>query len=572
MLRRVAAVTGAFAAFSGAAFAQNTPAPSQVQPPVIRPAPATTRIAVPQIPAGATLPESAKTLRFVLTALDVEGEFAELAGARRELESGLIGKRITVADLFELANKLQQIYVRAGYPLARIVILPQELDKRARARLRVVDGYIERIDDTAIAQPVARRVSAVLFPLIGRRRLTQGELERQLLIAGEAPGLVLNAVFAGGKDVGGSILILTGRYRPVSASIYVDNAMPKSFGTLQAVTNVSFNSLLGLGEQFSVSAAGFPDRDYVTSFPTRRYLGATLAVPLGIDGWRFEFGATDGRTTPRVDPVVATLGRFRQARARLAYDLIKRRDVQLTFSARFDATDESVDALLTSPPTPLSLDRVRALRAGVDGIWRMRETGTTISYAGTFSHGLNALGARTAADATPLLPLSRHGADATFDKLDGRVDVLQALPQDFYLSLGVAAQTSFNKPLLTSEQLGIVGANMLSGFTAGALAGDNAWVVRGEAGHSSTFAMNEIAVTLSPYVFAATGERRYEMPTVLEAASIHATNYGVGLRVQTSSESEWLPGVSGFVEYSRRSASDPNLEGWRVFAGAALRY
>src|SRR5664279_3905127 len=218
----------AWLVLGASAWAQSVPAPSQVAPPVIAPPSGGGRISLPQVPAGATVPAQAKKLSFKLLGFDIEGEFEELVAARREIEAPLIGKRITVADVFEFADKLQQIYVRAGYPLARVVILPQEFEKSARIKLRVIDGFIERMDLEAIPPPVRGRVAAVLAPLLRKTHLKQSELERQLLIAGEAPGLILNAVFAAGKEVGGSVLVLTGRYRPISLSVYTDNAMPAS--------------------------------------------------------------------------------------------------------------------------------------------------------------------------------------------------------------------------------------------------------------------------------------------------------------------------------------------------------
>jgi hemolysin activation/secretion protein len=559
---------------------QSVPSPSQVAPPDLRPAPlAPTRILLPRVEAGGAIPEAAKKLSFVLQGLDIEGEFDELAAARHELESALIGKGITVAQLFEFGTALQAIYVRAGYPLVRIVITPQELDKAARVKMRVVDGFVEQIDAEAIAPSVRKRVLAVLGGLLRKPHLTQNELERKLLIAGEAPGLELNAVFAGGKEIGGSILVLTGRYKPVFASIYGDNAMPKVFGTWQAVTSASLNSVLGLGEQFSVSAAGYPDADVTTAFPTRRYLSASVLLPLGIDGWKLELSGTQGRTTPRVDPVFATQGLLTQGRVRLAYSAIKRRDSELTFSARFDSTDEEVDSLLFSPVLPLSLDRVRALRAGLDGVWQLRETGTVIGYGATLSRGLDVFGARTAAAAAAQQaqdffapPLSRLGADAVFSKLDGRFDITQSLPQDFFLMLAASGQTGFNNPLLKSEQFDIVGARMVSGYSSGSFAGDRAWVTRLELGRNVSWANQALPTVFTPYLFGATGERILEMPTVLERASMHASNLGAGLRVNVLSFNTFPASFSGFVEGSRQHSDDITQSGWRIFAGASLRY
>ena len=559
---------------------QSVPSPSQVAPPELRPAPlAPTRILLPRVEAGGTIPEAAKKLFFVLQGLDIDGEFDELAAPRRALKSTLIGKQITVAQLFEFGTALQAVYVRAGYPLVRVVISPQELDKASRVSMRVVDGFVERIDADAIAPSVRTRVLDVLGSLVRKPHLTQTELERKLLIAGDAPGLELNAVFAGGKDVGGSILVLTGRYKPVFASIYGDNAMPKVFGTWQAVTSASLNSVFGFGEQISVSAAGFPDGDITTDFPTRRYLTASVALPIGIDGLTLDVSGTKGRITPRVAPAFASQGLLTQGRLRLSYSAVKLRDTELTFSARFDATDEEVDTLLFSPALPLSRDRVRAVRAGIDGIWRLRESGTVFGYGITLSRGLDAFGARTAADAAAQQaqdffapPLSRAGADAVFTKLEGRVEVTQGLPEDFFLMLAASGQTGFHHALLKSEQYDIVGARMLSGYSSGSFAGDAAWVARLELGRNIAWQNDALPTVFTPYLFGATGERILELPTALERGSMHASNLGGGLRFNVLSFNSFAASLSGFIEGSRQHSDDPTQSGWRAFAGGSLRY
>jgi len=111
-----------------AASAQSAPAPSQVAPPVIAPRPGGGRIGIPQVPAGTTIPAESKKLYFKLLGFDIQGEFKELVAQRKLLEASLIGKRISVAQVFEFADALQQVYAKAGYPLARVVILPQEFE------------------------------------------------------------------------------------------------------------------------------------------------------------------------------------------------------------------------------------------------------------------------------------------------------------------------------------------------------------------------------------------------------------------------------------------------------------
>ena len=558
-----------------AALAQErvAPAPSQVEPPRLpalpQAAPQIPGIAPPEAPA---FPEGAERLSIVLLGFDIEGEFDEFVAIRRELAAPLIGRRVSVAELFTFATKLQEAYVRAGYLLVRVVVAPQELNEQARVKIQVIDGFIERIDVTALPGPVQARVSAVLQPLFRKNHLLQRELERRLLLAGDTPGLELRTTFAAGEEIGGSILILAGVYRPVSASAYSDNAMPKTFGTTQGVALLGFNSVFGLGEQISVSATGFPNDNFGTEFPTRRFLQASGTVPIGIDGLRLVMTTTDGRTTPNVPALAATQGVFRQSSVILAYDAIRSRDVQLVFSGRFDKTYERIDTLVLNPPVSLSLDEVRPIRGSIDGNWRLRDTDTTIFFTTTVSRGLNALGARTIADATPELPLSRQGADAVFTKLNAGFGILQSLPSDFFVATTAYAQSSFNRPLLTSEQFDIVGPKMLSGFTAGALPGDSAWVVRTEVGHLTLVPMGTGGINITRYVFGATGERLFYQPTAVELGSVHASNYGIGMRFISTRWAEFMPNSYSFIEASRRTSTNPLLEGWRVFGGMLVQY
>jgi hemolysin activation/secretion protein len=580
--RAVGLVAGLWVLCGGIAFAQTAaPPPSQVKPPIIVPPSVGGHIAIPQVPAGAQVPPEAKKLTFKLLGFDIQGEFPELASQRKTIGAPLIGKTITVAKVFEFADQLQQIYVRAGYPLVRVVIQPQEFADSARIKLRVIDGFIERMDLSAIGAPVRERVTTVLAPLLRKTHLQQSELERQLLLAGEAPGLILNATFAAGKDVGGSVLVLTGRYRPVSASVYVDDAMPVAFGTGQVVTSIAENGLAGLGEQLLVSVAGDPERDFFTYYPNRRYLSATYTMPLGIDGWKLELFATDGKTTPFATiPSTATYGVFDQGHVKVVYEAIKSRDVELAFNAMFEPADESLESIASSPPLPENLDRVRPLRAGLDGIWRARTAGLTVNYGTEISQGLDAFGARTAAEAAPpAVPLSQQGADAVFTKATGHLEIIQALPSDFFAAFKAYGQDSFRRPLVLSEQYDIDGANMLSGFTTGEFFGDSAWVTRAEVGRAFSAQLpagTAAKLVVTPYVFGATGEIDINQPTTVQISSTHVSNYGVGTRFNVPSWADYAADTYAFIEASRGYvdrviAPTPN-DSSRIFVGLMVQY
>src|SRR5262249_47473439 len=233
LLRRIllgalfVAGAGALAQAQEIPAARVAPAPSQVEPPRL---PAAPRIA-PEIPSvqppeAPACPKDAEKLSFVLLGFGVEGEFEEFVATSRELAAPLIGKRVTVAQVFDFATQLQAAYVRAGYLLARVVVAPQELNERARVKIQVIDGFIERIDVSALPPALQNRVGATLKPLFHKRHLTERELERRLLLASDTPGAQLRSTFAAGEEIGGSVLIVTGSYRPVVLSGSTGNAMP----------------------------------------------------------------------------------------------------------------------------------------------------------------------------------------------------------------------------------------------------------------------------------------------------------------------------------------------------------
>lgn len=544
-----------------------------MRPPEIPPTPSVSQIALPQVPAGAEIPEQAKKLSFVLLDFDIDGEFPELVGQRKALAAALVGKRITVAKLFEFANSLQQLYVRADYPLVRVVLLPQKLGTQARVKLRVVDGYIERLDSTAIAKQVRERVDAVLTPLFNQRHLTQAVLERKLLIAGEAAGLDLNATFAAGKEIGGTVLVLTGQFRPVSASLYTDNSMPSVFGSAQVVLSGSINSPLGRGDQLSFSVAGLPDRSFFEQYPTRRFFSGSYVLPLGIDGWSLEVYGTEGWTTPKVDPSAASQGLYQQAHARLSYELLKRRDYELVLHGQVEATDEQNYTLVTNPILPLSVDRLRVMRLGADGIWHKRDTGTTVTAGGNYSHGFDILGARSIADATPFIPLSRLGANDIFNKVDMHLQVDQSLPRDFFVGFTAAGQYSFGQPLLVAEQFDIAGPRAISGIAAGDIIGDSGYVVRGEIGRAFVQPLGGFGnVTVSPYVFLANAGRHLYQPTVLEVADVSTVNVGGGIRYNFVPSKLDQPTSYGFIEVSHLDSNVTGYNAYRLFVGMLLRY
>ena len=262
---------------------------------------------------------------------------------------------------------------------------------------------------------------------------------------------------------------------------------------------------------------------------------------------------------------------------RLRYAWLRGRSANFNSEVSFDAQDEQQSLFVGGDPAPLSLDRLRIVRFANDGDV-LTPWGATISGRATASFGIDGLGARSAADASPLLPLSRQGADASFQKFDILLNYNQAVLDHLAVSFSARAQTSFNAPLLRSEQIGIANTTGLSAFDAGTIVGDEGYVIRGELQSPWVLPLQNAAifgsplgVVAAPYLFGAYGEVVLEDPTALEAPRISASSYGGGIRFGGAAAGT-LSNGSLALEYGHASRSDGVPAGDRFTVVTAFRF
>lgn len=523
--------TSIWLSLPAAAFAQTA---SQITPPSFRP-PLQADTAGVSIPEGAGLqaPAGAEKLKVKLRDVSVEGGLPDMTEATRKITGGLAHRTVTAAEIFAAARALETEYGRAGYALVRVVLPAQKLNDGARLRLVVIDGYLERIDTSNLPERIRGRVEATLAPLVGQRGIRLSAIERKLLLAGDTPGARLRSTLQAGTAKGASILVIDGKYRPVGGQVTVDNSLSPSLQRWSTGVGVDFNSLLGLGDLFYLRIGGYPnggETGLFTDDPRNRNYAAGIVVPIGYDGLTLNLEATRTRANPTNEPGTLGFGsEFERYSARLRYPWIRSRALTVNSELSFDAQNDFLNAV-TPISLPIAEDRLRIIRFGTDATW-FTPLGGVLTGNVVASFGIDGLGARSAADASPLLPLSRQGADAAFQKLEVSASYSQPLASHLGLDLYARAQTSFGKPLLQSEQIGLVGPNGLSSFDAGALQGDSGYVLRGEVSSPWYVPFTGGAVQLSPYLFGAVGEVRLEMPTALESTSIVGASYGLGLKV-----------------------------------------
>lgn len=529
---------------------------SQITPPSFRPEVSHGGGVVVPGGAGLATPAGAEKLNVRLSGVSVSGGLSQLAEATEALKARLSGRRITGAEIFAAARELEAAYAQAGFVLVRVILPPQHLVNGSRLRLEVVDGFIERVETKNLPERVRARIEQLVTPLTGQRGLSLRELERRVLLAGDTPGVLLRSTLSPGTRDGGTVLVLEAAYQPVSGLITIDNTLSRALGQPTLGVGLDLNSVMGFGELIYLRASGYPDGSFFNDDPRNRTLAAGVNVPLWIEGLSFNIEYADARTMPELAGGLRSQSAFERLSLRLRYAWLRGRSANFNSELALDVQDEALHLMVGGVPVPLSQDRLRVLRFANDGDV-LTPWGATLSGRLTASFGLDGLGARTAADATPLLPLSRQGADADFTKLDVALGYIQPVIEHLTLSVTARAQTSFEKPLLRSEQIGIANTSGVSAFDAGTVIGDAGYVMRGEV--QSPWALpsmlDGIGAVATPYLFGAYGEVRLYQPTALEAGSVRATSYGGGVRIGGAKAGS-LANATLAVEYGRAHRSD----------------
>lgn len=522
----------------------------------------------------AEVPPNAEELFVRIGEISVKDGFPEFAVGTEALLSQVRTQRVSVASLYKLAESIEMLYREAGFALVRVLVPPQKLNDGDTLRLIVLDGFVERIDASAVDERSRRRVLAVMQKLVGQRRLAGEALERALTLAGRSPGLTLRSTLLAGSEPGGVILTLDGTFKRFSGSFSADDRLSKSVGPWQTTLQVSLNEPVGAGVQLYANVSG--GRDWVSAFRSdapRRVMGGGALIPIGSNGLSINPEFTSSVTQPAPQPgVPRSLSKFERFTLRLVYPLIVNRQEELTITGTLDATsqiDTLPDFQLVAADGSslgafvLDQDRLRVARLGA--AWS-----TTLAFSGrlnvgaTISAGTSKLGARTKADvATSGIAMSRIGANPDFVKVEGSLAYEQQLPLGVQSKSSLRAQKSLNGVLPSSELFSLDGEDALSTFVSGSISDDSGWMLRQEFTRPVSWQPGSENLNFVPYVFGAAGKTKTQLATGTGRGFSKA--YGLGLRTQ------WR-NVNFSMEYGRRESKPSVLNGNQLFVKGQVQF
>lgn len=509
-------------------------------------------VAIPE-PSQAQPPEQAEKVRFVLNDLQLEGVTVYGHETLRQLAAPLLGKEISLLDLYTLRDALTRKYRADGYVLSQVV-LPAQKIAGGVVRLQALEGFVHdvRFEGAAVAD-YAEMLPRYAEKIKASKPLRLSDLERYVLLIDDLPGVQAKTVLKPAEGVlGGAVLTFVLTSKPLSAVFSVDNRGTEAIGPFQLDTMLDLEDLTGFFESTRLRVIGTPEiRELV-------YVDLTETIPVGTEGTTVSFGARQSWSEPGADVSTFELdSRSLTLRLGVSHPFIRSRSETLRGTANLTVRDSETYAL----GELLSEDRLRILSAGLSYDIADSLGGVTL-LVGQVHKGLAMLGASDRDDPY----LSRAGGRADFHKFTGTIQRQQPLWEAFAVQLTVDGQWSPYR-LLSSEEYGIGGASFGSAFDYSEVTGDSGVAGRIELQYMPDLGIPEIRF-LQLYTFTDGGgvwnhedDERHGWQTLWSA--------GLGLRI----------GVSDFATASLEAAKPitpaPAVTGdndWRGFFSVTLRY
>jgi hemolysin activation/secretion protein len=397
------------------------------------------------------------------------------ADALRHLTTPIAGRAVTPAEIEDVRVALLTSYREAGYPFIGVTVSRLVVPGGIKVEFIVREGRIAQVRLDRDVGPVGALILRFLNHAVTEGATSRARLERALLLAGDVPGVSVRGVLrplAGGSAGELELVALVSR-TPVTGLFTADNRGFRLVGPVQFLLVAQANSFTSFGERTEAAL-------FATAMGESVFGQATSEFFIGGTGLRMRLYAGAGQTNPRGALAAIGYGAFTQtAGVGLSYPIIRSRSANLTLGGQFDVYDSDIETGTGSASTPVARDRVRAVRAGLDGQYLdswLPLVGTATNTGNVRLHqGVDLFGAgRADAAISP----SRQDSNFHFTKFTGelqRTQTLFGIGENMLVSLQATVAGQWSGDVLPASEKYFLGGNRLGrGFYVGEVSGDSA--------------------------------------------------------------------------------------------------
>ncbi len=417
-----------------------------------------------QIPGPEAPLPSAETakIHFTLSAVVIDGASVFTDADFAPLYQQLLGKDVTLAQIFELRDAITAKYRKAGFVLSQAIIPPQKIAGGV-VHIHVIEGYIDHVDFQGDLHDARGLIEDTAEKITQSRPLDVNALERYVLLISDIPGIAVRTVIKPSeKTPGAATLVFILDRDAVSGQVQIDNRGSRAIGPEEGQIGINLNSIFGLDEQTSLLLA-------TTGQPKQLQYGQlTSAWILNPEGLRFTTSGSYSDSKPSGSiAILGAIGHTLTVHSLLDYPLIRSRSENLHLTAGFSYLNSTTDLL----GTKFSDDRLRYFSASA--IYDFADTLLSDAYPAStiidaeLSQGLDILDASKTGSPN----LSRANGHSDFTRFYAEATRIQSLFDNTSLALSLSGQAA-GSPLLSPVQFGLGGSRFGRGYEPSELTGD----------------------------------------------------------------------------------------------------
>lgn len=410
--------------------------------------PADARTVQMPVVAEARLVESTATTGLFVGAVNVDGGREIPRAVFAPVIERFIGKQAGAHELQAMARAVASAARAQGYLFASAMV-PEQVVDAGTVTVRLDAGVVDRVRIIGSSNARLRRtLDRVRGPAVRKE-----VLERQLLLAGDIPGIiVVSTRYA--REPDGATLIVEAVEDPVSGSVGFDNYGSQDLGPARLRLRLDLTGLLDDGDQLTTQLVMTPLSPEELTYGSARYsigigsatrVGVAAAVGKTKPGGSFFAGRVTGESRYGAIFVNHALRRSNRTSLWVNAEL-----AWLRVDQRFDGDPAQHDEIAT-----LTLSTTATTKFAGGRIW------------GGFGV-VQGLGPTKAGD--PMA--SREDGSAVFTKAVLWADWTRNISK--HLSLRAAANGQFaNRPLLAAQEIGVGGPGFGRGYDFSERFGDN---------------------------------------------------------------------------------------------------
>ena len=469
-----------------------------------------------QNPEKSAVPRAVDEVEFSISIIQVSGANFFPKSEVDAFFAPLVGRKIVLQDLRDVAQKFEDLYRSKGFFLTRVFIPPQKVEGGA-LQVQVVEGYIGDVFVDG-PNPSSTRLIEKLMASVPKDRPTRfNYLERHMLLINDIPGLAGTTLLQQGGALGSSELLVSAVKVPNQYRATFSNTSAELVGPLSYSLGGTISQPFGRpgALDLTLSSAGQQLREL-------RSVSARYAMPIGAHGLVGSFGgliafARPGGAIKDLD----VRSRVMSFNGRLRMPLIRSRknSIYLDIGAALNRNETNIlGELLTDDRSTVA----EATLSWQQANWLNGDTNASVSLF----QGLVVLGANDATAPKPSVP----GFQPKFQRVVYTLARNQRLTPSVSAQLNLQGQYSTDR-LASGELVSFGGPAIGRGYDPSVITGERGMGMSGELRYALPFAAERLIEGVQLYTFADYANATTLATEIADKQTNHISSLGLGVRM-----------------------------------------